>query len=62
MFAKQPILILFYESDSSVLAPNATGEYQTGYPEKEKTSENRLGLLESIDNLSYVRLVLDFHS
>ena len=61
MFAKPAYTdTFFYESDSSVLAPNATGEYQTGYPEKEKTSENRLGLLESIDNLSYRTISFGF--
>ena len=61
MFAKPAYTdTFFYESDSSVLAPNATGEYQTGYPEKEKTSENRLGLLESIDNLSYCTISFGF--
>ena len=61
MFAKPAYTdTFFYESDSSVLAPNATGEYQAGYPEKEKTSENRLGLLESIDNLSYRTISFGF--
>ena len=61
MFAKPAYTdTFFYESDSSILAPNATGEYQTGYPEKEKTSENRLGLLESIDNLSYRTISFGF--
>ena len=61
MFAKPAYTdTFFYESDSSVLAPNTTGEYQTGYPEKEKTSENRLGLLESIDNLSYRTISFGF--
>lgn len=61
MFAKPAYTdTFFYESDSSVLTPNATGEYQTGYPEKEKTSENRLGLLESIDNLSYRTISFGF--
>ena len=61
MFAKPAYTdTFFYESDSSVLASNATGEYQTGYSEKEKTSENRLGLLESIDNLSYRTISFGF--
>ena len=61
MFAKPAYTdTFFYESNSSVLAPNATGEYQTGYSEKEKTSENRLGLLESIDNLSYRTISFGF--
>ena len=61
MFAKPAYTdTFFYESDSSVLTQNTTGEYKTGYPEKEKNSANRLGLLESIDNLSYRTISFGF--
>ena len=58
--AKPAYTDTFFMSQIARYLPKCAGEYQTGYPEKEKTSENRLGLLESIDNLSYRTISFGF--